>query len=136
MQGIQHAGTAISLSPPSHHVVVLGASPKPSRYSNRAVRLLQEQGYRVTPIHPRCPQIEGLAVTDRLERVERPVHTLTLYLGPARLTPLIGSVLELAPHRVIFNPGSEVAELEESLDQAGIPWLNACTLVLLSTRTF
>jgi len=136
MQGIQPMTTAISLSPSSHHVAVLGASPKPTRYSNRAVRMLQEQGYRVTPIHPRCPQIEGLAVADRLERVERPVHTLTLYLGPARLSPLIDGVLQLTPQRVIFNPGSELSELEESLDQAGIPWLHACTLVLLSTGTF
>jgi len=128
--------TAISLSPSSHHVVVLGASPKPTRYSNRAVRLLQEQGYRVTPIHPHCPKIEGLAVADRLERVERPVHTLTLYVGPARLSPMIDSVLELSPQRVIFNPGSELAELEASLDQAGIPWLHACTLVLLNTGAF
>ena len=136
MQGIQPTTTAISLSPSNHHVVVLGASPKPTRYSNRAVRLLQEQGYRVTPIHPRCAQIEGLAVTDKLERVERPVHTLTLYLGPERLSPLIDTVLALGPQRVIFNPGSELTELEECLDQAGIPWLHACTLVMLSTRTF
>ena len=127
---------AISLSPSHHHVVVLGASPKATRYSNRAVRLLQQQGYRVTPIHPRCPEIEGLAVADRLERVERPVHTLTLYLSPARLSPMIESVLDLAPQRVIFNPGSELAELEGSLDQAGIPWIHACTLVLLSAGTF
>ena len=128
--------TAISVSPSGHHVVVLGASPKPTRYSNRAVRLLQQQGYRVTPIHPRCRQIEGLAVVDRLERVERPVHTLTLYLGPARLSPLIDPILELAPQRVIFNPGSELGALEQRLDQVGIPWLHACTLVLLSIRSF
>jgi predicted CoA-binding protein len=128
--------TAISVSPSGHHVVVLGASPKPTRYSNRAVRLLQQQGYRVTPIHPRCRQIEGLAVVDRLERVERPVDTLTLYLGPVRLNPLIDPILELAPRRVIFNPGSELTALEQRLDQAGIPWLHACTLVLLSIGTF
>ena len=128
--------TAISLSPSNHHVVVLGASRKPARYSNRAVRLLREQGFRVTPVHPGCQEIEGLAVVDRLERLEHPVHTLTLYLGPARLSPLIGSILDLAPQRVVFNPGSELAALEQRLDEAGIPWLHACTLVLLSTGTF
>ena len=128
--------TAISLSPANHHVVVLGASPKPTRYSNNAVRLLLEQGYRVTPMHPSCRRIEGLAVVHRLEQVERPVHTLTLYLSPARLGPLIDSVLALAPQRVIFNPGSELAGLEQRLEQAGTPWLHACTLVLLSIGTF
>jgi len=128
--------SAISLSPSGHHVVVLGASPRPTRYSNRAVRLLREQGYRVTPIHPSCREIEGLAAVASLERVERPVHTLTLYLGPARLSPLIDGILELAPQRVIFNPGSELGSLEQRLEQRGIPWLHACTLVMLGTGTF
>ena len=38
------------MNPSEHHVVVLGASPKPERYSNRAVRLLLRLGYRVTYI--------------------------------------------------------------------------------------
>lgn len=33
-------------------VAVLGASDKPDRYSNRAVRLLLEHGYTVLPVHP------------------------------------------------------------------------------------
>ena len=35
-----------------HVVAVLGASRKPARYSNQAVRLLKTSGYRVIPIHP------------------------------------------------------------------------------------
>jgi predicted CoA-binding protein len=128
--------TALSLSPSSHQVVVLGASPKPTRYANRALRLLLERGYRVTPLHPSYREIEGLPVLDRLDRVERPVHTLTLYLGPDRLEPLIEDIVQLAPQRVIFNPGTELSALEKTLDRAGIPWLHACTLVMLSTGAF
>ena len=115
---------------------MLGASPKPGRYSNQAVRLLLERGFRVTPIHPKAESIEGLAVLERLERVVPPVDTLTLYLGPERLRPQIDAILALAPQRVIFNPGSECRDLEQRLDQAGIPWEQACTLVLLTTKTF
>lgn len=126
----------MSLPPSERQVVVLGASPKHSRYSNQAVRLLLERGYRVTPIHPRAATIEGQPVVDRLEGVTGTVDTLTLYVGPERLRPQIDAILALAPKRVIFNPGSECRDLEQRLDQAGIPWERACTLVLLTTEAF
>lgn len=123
--------------PPSERqVVVLGASPKPGRYSNQAVRLLLERGYRVTPIHPKVESIEGLAVVPSLAQVNGPVDSLTLYVGPERLRPQIDAILALAPQRVIFNPGSECRDLMQRLDQAGIPWMQACTLVLLTTQSF
>jgi predicted CoA-binding protein len=124
------------MQPADHHVVVLGASPKPDRYSNRAVRLLLRLGYRVTPVHPVFPVIEGLPVAKSLDEAARPVHTLTLYVGPARSAGAIPAVLRLAPARVIFNPGSESPELQRALDGAGIPWLRDCTLVMLDSGTF
>lgn len=124
------------MDPTQHHVAVLGASPKPSRYANQAVRLLLEQGYRVTPIHPRFQQIEGLSVANRLDAVPLPVHTLTLYVGPERLEPQIPELLKLTPGRVIFNPGTESQTFQAALDAAGIPWLEGCTLVMLKTGQF
>jgi predicted CoA-binding protein len=117
-------------------VVVLGASPKPSRYSNQAVKLLKARGYRVTPVHPGAERIEGLEVVRDLADVRDPVHTLTLYVGPQRLAGLTDAVMALRPGRVIFNPGSEWSELERRLDAAGVPWLHACTLVMLRTGAF
>jgi predicted CoA-binding protein len=117
-------------------VVVLGASPKPSRYSNQAVRLLRAKGYRVTPVHPKAERIEGLAAARALEEIRDPIHTLTLYVGPQRMARLVDAVIAVRPARVIFNPGTEWAELERRLDGAGIPWLHACTLVMLRTRSF
>ena len=124
------------MSNASHHVAVLGASPKPARYANQAVRLLLQHGYRVTPIHPRFEEIEGLAVANSLDQVTRPVDTLTLYVGPERLAPQIAELVALEPGRVIFNPGTESLALQQALDEAGIEWLEACTLVMLKTGQF
>jgi len=124
------------MSNASHHVAVLGASPKPARYANQAVRLLLQHGYRVTPIHPRFEEIEGLPVANRLEQVTQPVDTLTLYVGSERLAPQIAELVALGPRRVIFNPGTESIALQQALDEAGIEWLEACTLVMLKTGQF
>ena len=118
------------------HVVVLGASPSPSRYSNQAVRLLAEKGFRVTPVHPDAPEIEGLQAVAGLEQVTGPVDTLSVYLNPQRSESLAEQMVALAPGRVIFNPASEADELERRLDAAGIPWSHACTLVLLRAGEF
>ncbi|MGD8931404.1 MAG: CoA-binding protein [Chromatiales bacterium] len=123
-------------NPAERHVVVLGASNKPLRYSNQAIRLLLEKGYRVTPVHPKQEIIEGLPVAPSLKAVSQPVDTLTLYVGPQRLAPMIEEVIALRPGRVIFNPGTESPELISKVEQAGIQWLEACTLVLLRIGTF
>ena len=117
-------------------MAVLGAHTKPQRYSNQAVCLLLEHGYRVTPVHPNFQEIEGLPVIHSLGDIKERVDTLTLYVGPERIQPMIDEILALAPGRVICNPGTESRELQDRLDAAGIPWLEACTLVMLRLGNF
>jgi predicted CoA-binding protein len=117
-------------------VAVLGASANPDRYSNMAVRRLQEAGHSVIPVNPALPEIEGLPVAKSLDAITAPVDTLTLYVGTQRLAPMIEEIVRLAPKRVIFNPGTESAELAAALDRAGIPHVEACTLVMLQTGQF
>ncbi len=117
-------------------VAVLGASNNPDRYSNMAVRRLREAGHRVIPVHPALSEIEGLPVAQSLGGISEPVDTLTLYVGPQRSAPMINDIVRLAPKRVIFNPGTESPELASALDQASIPHVEACTLVMLQTGQF
>ena len=124
------------MNPQDHHVVVLGASPKPGRYANMAVRLLKDKGYRITPVHPKFTEIEELPVVNQLADISETVHTLTLYVGTERLADMIDSILALNPERVIFNPGTESAALQQALDDKNIEWLEACTLVMLRTDVF
>ena len=120
----------------SQQVAVLGASRKQERYSNRAVRALKQHGYRVVPVNPAHDEVEGLAAAPSLAEVGGTVDTLTVYVGPRHIGPLIDGIVAARPRRVILNPGTESAELEGILDQHGIPWLEACTLVLLATGQF
>jgi predicted CoA-binding protein len=117
-------------------VVVLGVSADPERYAYRAVALLKEHGHRVIPVHPALSDVQGIPVVKGLEAIGERVDTLTLYVGPARLTALIPAMVALRPGRVIFNPGTESAEVVAALDAAGVPWEEACTLVMLRTGQF
>ena len=118
------------------NVVVLGASQKPDRYSNQAVRLLASFDYRPIPVNPACDEIEGLKCYPRLAEIGEPVHTVTLYLNATRSTPLIEEILAINPQRIIMNPGAENEELAARASGAGIEVVEGCTLVMLRTGLF
>ena len=63
-------------------VVVLGASPKPERYSNKAVNMLKEHDHDVIPIHPAIKTIDGIPVTPDLASVSGKVDTVSVYVNP------------------------------------------------------
>lgn len=117
-------------------VVVMGASNKPDRYSNKAVRLLREHGHEVIPVHPKLDEVEGLKVIHQLGEIVGAVDTLTLYVGPDASSAAAEAILQLRPGRVIFNPGSENPVLEARMRAADIAHEQACTLVLLRTAQF
>jgi uncharacterized protein len=118
------------------NVAILGASNKPERYSNQALRLLAEHGHAVFPVHPALPEIDGHPVFKSLADIPEPIHTVTMYVAPAHSTGLADALRAIQPARVLFNPGTENPELEAQLAAAGIAVVRACTLVLLRTGQF
>jgi predicted CoA-binding protein len=117
-------------------VAILGASTKPERYAYKAFKMLQEYGHTPIPVAPALEEVEGIRAYARLSEVPGPVDTLTMYIGPQRSSPLADEIVKFKPGRVIFNPGSENPELKRRLQAAGIPFEEACTLVLLRTHQF
>lgn len=111
--------------------LVIGASEKPERYSNKAIRALLQHGHPVVALAPREGQVEGV-VFETHRRPFEGIDTVTLYVGPDIQTGYVDYILSLKPRRVIFNPGTENAAFEETLRASGIEAEEACTLVLLS----
>ena len=115
--------------------VVLGASPNPQRYAHRATLELQRHGHEVIPVGLREGTIGKVEIiTDR--PMISGVDTITLYVGPKHQDAWIDYILELNPHRVILNPGTENADLINILDENNIKWEEACTLVLLTIGAY
>ena len=118
------------------NVAVLGASDNPERYSYKAVKLLQEKGHEVFPVHPTLKQIEGQKVYASLKELPKPVDTLSVYVSKEVSSNLASEILGSGACRVIFNPGAENPELESRVSKQGMTALEACTLVLLRTNQF
>lgn len=117
-------------------VVILGASENPDRYSYKALKMLQQYGYTPLLVNPGLTAVEGIKVLASLSEISDKIDTLTMYVSPQRSSPLVDQILALRPNRVIFNPGSENPDLEETLKAQGIEVVEGCTLVMLRTNQF
>lgn len=115
--------------------LVLGASLKPSRYSNLAVNRLVDRNIETEAFGLRAGEIRGIPVKTDFEGFED-IHTVTLYVGARHQSDYADHILRLDPERVIFNPGTENPEMYDILRKNGIEVEVACTLVLLGTGQY
>lgn len=116
--------------------VVIGASPKPYRYSHKAVKALVRAGHSVTAIGLSEGSISGVEIiTSHLPVAD--VDTVTIYLSPENQSTVYDYVIKvLSPRRIIFNPGTENEDFIQKAMHAGIDAIENCTLVMLATGRY
>lgn len=115
--------------------LVLGASLKPNRYSNMAVRKLVNYGYEVVAFGLKTGEEAGIVIDTQL-KLYKNLDTVTLYVNPKKQKDYYNYIVGLNPKRVIFNPGTENPEFYKILKDNNIYFEEACTLVLLSTNQY
>lgn len=117
------------------NTLVLGASPKPERYSFRAVNLLKKYGHPVVALGVREAMIGDTKIIKGFPNFNN-IDTITLYLRPKNQIGFYNYILEINPRRIIFNPGTYNLDLINMAEEKGIEIIEACTLVMLSTGKF
>ena len=115
--------------------VLLGASLKAHRYSNKAIRLLTDYGHEVIAIGLKEGEVNGVKIYNKTQKLTG-VHTVTLYLSPKRQSEFYDYILSLNPKRIIMNPGTENEELKEMAIKKQIEVVEFCTLVMLNMDKF
>ena len=115
--------------------LVLGVSLNPDRYSNMAVRRLASNEVEVIAIGLKPGKINEIKI-QKESAFHKNTHTVTLYLNKNRQKEYYDFIISLNPKRVIFNPGTENSEFYKLLEKESIDYIEACTLVLLSTNQY
>ena len=115
--------------------VVIGASSKPDRYSNKAVLKLQNYNHEVIALGFENGYIGSVPIETTWKKYEN-IDTITLYLNPHRQKEYYKYILDLKPKRIIFNPGTENPALAQMAFDQQILVLEACTLVMLTTDQY
>jgi predicted CoA-binding protein len=112
--------------------LVLGASPKPERFSYDAIRSLRKNNIPVIALGKREADLGDLMIRKGMPEDITGIHTVTLYLSAANQKEYYNYILSLKPQRIIFNPGTTNPELAEIAIDAGITVVNDCMLVMLN----
>ena len=115
--------------------LIIGASPDASRYSYKAAHMLTRFGHTIVNVGIKKGEVAGVVI-EKPEIIHKDIDTITLYIGADLQAQYHDYILSTKPRRVIFNPGTENAELETLLEQNNIEPVEACTLVLLSTGQY
>jgi predicted CoA-binding protein len=117
--------------------LVIGASENPERYANKAMKMLKSYQHSVLAFGKKKGEVSGIPIqTDLAAFKNTPVDTVTLYVNPTNQVKMYNDIIALNPKRVIFNPGTENDEFQETLSKKGIGFEEACTLVLLRTGQY
>lgn len=115
--------------------LVLGASLNPARYSHLAINRLVSKNQFTVALGLKSGMVNGVSIETEMVDFED-IDTITLYLNAKRQEQYYDYILSLEPKRVIFNPGTENPELYKLLEEHGIKFENACTLIMLSTNQY
>lgn len=113
---------------------VVGASPKPDRYSYKIVKILKERGYTVYPIRPKQEEILGLRCYPSLSALPEKPDVVDMVVNPSVGLDYMKEMKELGLQYVWLQPGSESPEIHDYAKANGIHAMEACILAALSIR--
>jgi len=116
-------------APKLRTVAVLGASNDRSKYGNRAVRAYRAEGYRVFPVNPHEPSIEGLRAYASILDIPEPVDRATVYLRPEVTLQVLEEIARKGVGELFLNPGSESGAVIARAQELGIVPILACSIV-------
>ena len=112
-------------------IIIVGASSKREKFSNKAVRAYHEIGWTVYPVHPKEETIEGLACYSAIGEVPGPASTMSLYVPPEVGIKLIDAAPAKSVRDVFVNPGAGSPELVARIRELGMNPIEACSIVAM-----
>jgi predicted CoA-binding protein len=115
--------------------LILGATPNPARYAHIAAERLVARGHEIIPVGIKQGRVQGKEILNGKPDVPE-VDTVTLYVGPRHQPAYYDWLLRVAPRRIIFNPGTENAELMKLARENDIEVVTGCTLVMLAGGSY
>ncbi|MBA7484770.1 hypothetical protein ES707_20301 [subsurface metagenome] len=116
-------------------ILVLGASPKETRFSYKAVKTLIRLECDVVAVGKKEGDIRGVEIQTGMPQIED-VDDIILYLSSSAQVEYYDYIVGLKPGRVIFNPGTYNQELIDMCKDKDIEPVVDCALIMLNSGTF
>jgi hypothetical protein len=110
-------------------IAVIGASADRRKYGNKCVRAYQAAGYRVFPVNPHEPEVEGLPTFPTVAATPGPLDRVSVYLPPPVTLSVLADIERAAPREVWLNPGSADAAVVSEARRRGLPLRQGCSIL-------
>jgi predicted CoA-binding protein len=101
-------------------VAVVGLSSDPNRPSYRVAQYLQEQGYRIVPVNPRCQEILGEKCYAGLQDIPFPVEIVDIFRQVDAIPGIVADAIAAGAKVVWMQQGLEEPHAARQAKQAGL----------------
>ena len=110
-------------------VAVVGASSDRRKFGNKALRAFLAEGYRVIPINPNEPEVEGIPTHASVLDVPDAIDMATVYVQPDVTLRLLDEFERKQIPEIWVNPGAEDHAVMAEARRRGINVIFACSII-------
>ncbi|MBI4887283.1 MAG: CoA-binding protein [Acidobacteria bacterium] len=112
-------------------VAVVGASNDRQKFGNKALRAFQAEGYRVIPVNPGEPLVEGLRAYASVLDVPESIDIATVYVQPDVALRLLPEFERKQIPEIWINPGADSDEVLADAKRRKLNVIAACSIVAI-----
>jgi predicted CoA-binding protein len=113
---------------------VAGASNDRAKYGNRVLRAYQHKGWKVFPVNPREPVIEGLTAYPDLKSLPEKPRGVSIITPPAVTERIVRDAADAGARFVWMQPGAESPEAIRLARERGLEVIADGSCFLVETR--
>lgn len=118
------------LKEPDITIAVVGANNNPAKYGNVIYRDLKRKGYKLFPVNPSSPEVEGDKAYVSLTELPETPTIVNFVTPPAATKKVLEECIKLGFKNVWLQPGSESPDIMEFIQENNFNYLaNACIMV-------
>jgi uncharacterized protein len=110
-------------------VAIIGASSNRSKFGNKALRAFEKQGFRVIPINPNEPEVEGHRTFASVVDVPEPIDMATVYVPGHVGVRVMDDLAKKGVPEVWLNPGADDDAVVARARELGLKTVIACSII-------
>lgn len=110
-------------------VAVIGASANRGKFGNKAMRAFARQGYRVIPINPNEPEVEGQKTYASVLDFPEPIDMASVYVQPSVGVGIMDDLAKKGVAEIWLNPGADGQAVLDRAHQLGLNVIVACSIM-------
>ncbi len=103
------------------NIAVVGVSPRKGRASLRIYRFLKDRGYRVFPVNPNYPEVDGDAAYPTLLHIEEGVDVANIFRNRDKVLPIVEDAIKKGVRLIWMQEGVVNNQAARLAVEAGIP---------------